>query len=234
MDYRDYQAGVDGQHFWFKGKNQLITYLLSKTTQTKNLKILNVGAGTGEDLATIKKFGDLYVLDIDQQSLDMIPEDIVIEKKCADVCAIPYPDGSFDLVVAFDVMEHVKDDQQMVNEIYRVLKPDGHYVFTVPAFNFLYSGHDQALHHFRRYNKKMIKPLMTKFSKITMGYWFFFLFLPAAATRLINKSSRSSSMFTLPGIVNSFFCTLLATETWLISHGITFPCGLTLYGVYKK
>lgn len=234
MDYRDHQAGVDGQHFWFKGKNLLINYLLSKASQFKNAKILNVGVGTGEDLGTIKKFGSVYVLDVDEQALDMIPEHAVVEKKMADVCAIPYPDNSFDIVVAFDVMEHVQNDQKMADEIYRILKPGGMFVFTVPAFNFLYSAHDQVLHHFRRYNKKMVRPVMKNFTKITLGYWFFFLFGPAAASRLINKKSASSSMFKLPSWINSFFYQLLSFETWLLEHGLSFPFGLTLYGIYKK
>lgn len=234
MDYRDYQAGVDGQHFWFRGKNLLIEFLLSKAYQGTNAKILNVGVGTGDDLASIKKFGQICVLDVDQQALDMIPQELVIEKKLADVCAIPYPDNSFDLVVAFDVMEHVQDDQAMANEIERVLKPGGHFVFTVPAFNFLYSGHDQALHHFRRYNQKMIKPVMKNFTKITMGYWFYFLFLPAAAMRLLNKKSTASSMFRIPTWMNAFFYEILRCENWLMDRGLTFPFGLTLYGVYKK
>ena len=234
MDYRDHQAGVDGQHFWFKGKNKLINYLLSQACKSKDAKILNVGVGTGEDLGTIKKFGSVYVLDIDQQALDMISEYLVVEKKMADVCAIPYPDNSFDLVVAFDVMEHVQNDQKMADEIYRILKPGGTFVFTVPAFNFLYSGHDQVLHHFRRYNKKMIRPVMEKFTKISLGYWFFFLFLPAAANRLMNKKSTSLSMFRLPDWINAFFYQVLNLEIWLLKKGIGFPFGLTLYGIYKK
>lgn len=234
MDYRDYQAGVDDQHFWFKGKNLLIQFLLTKATQTTNQKILVVGAGTGDDLVVIKNFGQLYVLDIEQQALDMIPEGFVVEKKCADVCAIPYADNSFDVVVAFDVMEHVQDDQKMADEIKRVLKAGGSFVLTVPAFNWLFSGHDKVLHHFRRYNKKMLHAVMKDFTKSTGGYWFFFLFPPAALSRLLNKNSTTSSMQKLPGIVNTFFYWLLYCENWLMRRGVTFPFGLTLYGVYKK
>ncbi len=235
MDFRDYQAGLDRNHFWFKGKMGLVHDLLSQViTKQQPIKILNVGAGTGDDLSLIKKFGIVYVLDVDQQALDMIPDGIVAEKKCADVCSIPYESQSFDVVVAFDVMEHVLDDRTMINEIYRVLKPQGFYIFTVPAFNFLYSGHDQALHHFRRYNKKMIAPLMADFKKITQGYWFFFLFAPAALNRILCRKSKSLSIFRIPHLLNMLFSRILAFENWSIRHGLRYPFGLSLYGIYKK
>jgi len=232
MDYRDFQAGASQEHFWFKAKTGLIDYL-SSVPQSNTKKILSVGVGTGEDLPTLSKLGSVYAIDIDAQALAMVPDHVVVEKKLADACNLPYPDGFFDMVAAFDVMEHVADDQKMVDEIYRVLKPGGSYIFTVPAFNFLFSAHDRALHHYRRYNKKMVKKLFTNFTCTTLGYWLFFMFVPASIARLATKKS-TGQMFSLPALINALCYKVLALENWMLRKGFKFPFGLTLYGVYKK
>ncbi len=187
MDYRDYQTGAGQDHFWFKAKTALITQLCSRVAGKKKLSILSVGAGTGEDLAYLASIGQVYAIDIDQQALDLIPAGLVIEKKCADARDIPYSENTFDLVVAFDVLEHVEQDQQMVDELYRICKSDGWAILTVPAFNALFSGHDKALCHHRRYNKPMMRTLFKAFKQQDLSYWFFFLFPLAALSRLISK-----------------------------------------------
>lgn len=234
MDYRDYQTGAGQDHFWFKAKTALITQLCSHIAGEKKLSILSVGAGTGEDLAYLASIGQVYAIDIDQQALDLIPAGLVIEKKCADARDIPYPDNTFDLVVAFDVLEHVEQDQQMVDELYRICKPGGSAILTVPAFNALFSGHDKALCHHRRYNKPMMRALFKKFKEQNLSYWFFFLFPLAACSRLISKKSSASSMSHMPSIINKLFYETLNFENWLIAKGVKFPFGLTLYAVYKK
>ena len=242
MDYKDYQAGAQQKSFWFKGKEGLIETLLKKVPQKQNQKILNIGAGTGDDLAIIKKFGNIHAIDIDENAVKLIPDNLVAEKKVGDACNIPYPDNSFDVAVAFDVLEHIKDDQKMVDEIHRVLKPGGHFVFTVPAYNALYSDRDKYLNHHRRYNKKMVKKLFKPFEKQTLGSWFSILFQPAISFLMMPKfiKKRFSSdpsrpnFHNFPKLLDSLFHKVLKTENWLISKGMRFPFGLTVYGIYKK
>ncbi|MBX9830396.1 class I SAM-dependent methyltransferase [Candidatus Babeliales bacterium] len=234
MDYRDYQAGASHEHFWFKAKPQFIRTLLEKIPQKLSQTILDIGAGTGEDVATLARFGNIYAVDIDQQALDMIPDSLVVEKKQADACALPYENATFDVVVAFDVLEHVEHDQKMVDEIFRVLKPGGYFVFTVPAYNMLFSAHDRELLHFRRYTKSSVHKLFRKFTKLDAGYWFFLLFAPAALKRLMSKNNPTSGMAMLPPLLNSLCFSLLRFENWLLSKGLHFPCGLSVYGIYQK
>ncbi|MFH1831818.1 MAG: class I SAM-dependent methyltransferase [bacterium] len=242
MDYKDFQAGAIQESFWFKAKAQFIEVLLKKLNHTQNLKILDIGAGTGEDIASIKKFGQVHALDIDQKTLDLIPDYLVVEKKIGDACNLPYENQSFDLVVAFDVLEHIEQDQKVITEIHRVLKPNGHFAFTVPAYNTLYSNRDTILGHQRRYNKTHIQKLLKDFKKQTLGSWFFFLFLPAAFFLILPKKTQKkltydsgpSSFHQFPKILNDIFYTLLRCENWLISKRIKFPFGLTIYGIYKK
>ncbi|QQR49665.1 class I SAM-dependent methyltransferase [bacterium] len=234
MDYRDYQAGANQEHFWFKAKPQFIRTLLEKIPHNSSQKILDIGAGTGEDVATLARFGKIYAVDIDQQALDMIPDSLVFEKKQADACFLPYGDAMFDVVVAFDVLEHVEHDQKMVDEIFRVLKPGGYFVFTVPAYNMLFSAHDRALYHFRRYTKGSVHKLFQKFTKFDAGYWFCFLFMPAAIKRLMNKNTATCGLPPVPKPLNYCCFSLLRFENWLLSKGLHFPFGLSVYGMYQK
>ncbi len=236
MDYKDYQEGASQDFCWFKAKNELIAVLLKKLKTKKKLKILNLGAGTGDDLPILSGFGDIYVIDTDHNALKLISDKFIAEKKISDACDIDYPQGFFDLVVAFDVLEHIKDDGLAISEINRVLKPEGFFIFTVPAFNFLFSSHDRNLNHHRRYNKKTISNLLSDLKCKELGYWVFTLFVPIALQRMMkdNEFSQASDFVKLPTSVNNLFYNILKIENWIIKHEIPLPVGLTIYGIYQK
>lgn len=240
MDFNDYQAGLNKDYFWFQGKRDLIKILLQKLVLPENCKILNVGAGTGEDVSVMNKFGSIYAIDINQDALNLIPNELVVDKKIMDVCNMNYSDNYFDVVLAFDVLEHLKNDQRAIQEIKRVLKKEtGVFIFTVPAFNFMYSLHDEKLGHVRRYNKKMIKNLLSEyFNFMQLRYWFFLLFPFAFMQRMISKVfvKRTENNFSegkMPAFIDKIFYKILKFENFFISKNRKFPFGLTLYGICK-
>lgn len=236
MDYKDYQDGATKDFFWHKAKIHLIEILLNKVKSAKKVKILNLGAGTGDDLPVIAKFGEIYVIDIDSYALELIPKDLIYEKRTCNACYLPYVNNFFDLIVAFDLLEHIENDKLAINEIYRVLKKGGFFIFTVPAFNFLYSSHDKALNHFRRYDKRYIKNLFSNFECKELGYWVFLLFLPVAIQRLLKRKNYIPRVhfMNLPKFVNNILYYLLRCENWFIKYKIPLPIGITIYGIYKK
>ena len=235
MDYRTHEIGAPQNSFWFKGRQDFINVLLSKLPASSTPRtILNIGSGTGHDLHIIKQYGKLHVMDIEPRAIELIPANLVDEKRVGDVRNISYPDATFDLVISCDMLEHVDNDTQAVSEIYRVLKPGGIFVFSVPAFNFIYSGHDKDMLHHRRYNKSMARVLLRNFKKIELGYWFCSLFAPAAAHRLYYRNADTQSPYVLPAILDKSIYGVLKAENWLISKGITLPFGLSLYGIYRK
>lgn len=233
MDYKIYLAGQKNANFWFKAKNGLIDVLFSKLHK-KNLKILSVGSGTGDDLKILNKYGDVYVTDISKKALMAIPNKLCKEKITCDVCNIPYPDKFFDIVTAFDVFEHVTDDKLAISEVHRVLKKGGKVLFTVPAFQFLYSGHDKAVNHKRRYTKRMLYALFKIFTKVKLGYWNSLLFLPVCINRLSHKNSVRVDNQNLPKLLNYLFYKLLSFENKLIKNNFKLPLGLSIYGIYEK
>ena len=234
MDYRDLEAGTSPNSFWFRSKRNLIQVLMQKTKH-KNAKILNLGAGTGEDLSVLNQFGDCFIVDIEEKALELIPKTLYKEKKVADATKLPYRNGFFDIVVCFDVLEHLSNDKKAVKEIFRVLKKGGNFVFTVPAFQFLFSTHDKALGHQRRYNMITINTMLKNFYSIKTGYWNTFLFFPVALMRLFKKGSDAKvDKMEPPWLIDSFFYVLLKFENFIIKKGFRLPFGITIWGVCKK
>jgi len=236
MDYNDFQAGHTKENFWFKGKRFLIKELMIKSFGSrKDLKILNAGAGTGDVLEILDKFGKNYIIDINKKALSLVDKKLCKEKLVADVCNLPYKENFFDVVICSDVFEHIKKDKKAVEEIYRVLKKGGKLIFTVPAFQYLYSSHDFALKHYRRYNKLKLKELFSPFEKKEIFYWNSILFLPISLIRIIKKnSSPAVDKPNLPHFLNSFFTIFLYLDNFLIGKGFSPLFGLSLVGVCQK
>jgi len=236
MDYKDFMAGYTKNFFWFKAKNDLIKTLMSSAwNQDKKADILIIGAGTGDELGVLNRFGRCYVVDKNKDALNRIDRRLCRQKKLADACDLPYGDGFFDVAVSLDVFEHIENDARAVAEIYRVLKKDGVLIFTVPAFSAIMSSHDKALHHLRRYNKKRLHRLFSKFSQRSFFYWNSILFPPIAVIRILRKRSRVTiDRMYLFSWVNEFFYRLLIIDNILIKIGRSFPAGLTIAGYCRK
>jgi ubiquinone/menaquinone biosynthesis C-methylase UbiE len=240
MDYKNYTAGYSKSDFWFRSRLDLINIFLqknlknSKETPSK-LKILSIGTGTGEELYSLNKFGEVYVVDIEKRALDLIPAKLCKEKKVCDACNLTYPNDFFDLVVAFDVLEHIEKDRLAVSECKRVLKKGGLFLFLVPAFQFLYSAHDKALAHKRRYSKGQLKRLFNEFSGLHLNYWNFILFLPLVIQRLIKRNSEPKVDNPVKNpIIDSVLYKILRFENFLIKNNFKTPPGITIFGICRK
>ncbi len=236
MDYADYVGGQPMTHCWLRGKKDLIKILLSRLTKSKKgkLRILNIGAGSGYDLEVLNKYGEVYVIDISKDVLKLVPKELCIEKKAADACNIPYRNNFFDIVVSFDVFEHIYDDKKAVSESNRVLKKDGYLVFSVPAYPFLFSSHDRALDHKRRYSKKILRKLLEKFHGLELNYWNSVLFPQIALLRILKKKSSKADHIKFPKIIHSFFYSIFKIENSLIKNGVQLPFGLSIIGYCRK
>lgn len=235
MDYKDFAAGQTNDHFWFKAKKDLIGDMMQKTNPgKKNLKILSIGVGTGDDLDILSQYGQNYVTDVNETSLSIIKENLIVEKRVADACNLPYENGFFDVVISCDVFEHIDNHTKAASEVHRVLKKDGVLIFTVPAFQFLFSSHDVALQHFRRYNHKGITDLLSKFEK-NIFFWNTLLFVPMAIIRILNKNSKPKvDQGNVDSWLNTILYYLLKFDNFLIKRGLSLPFGLSLVGYCFK
>jgi SAM-dependent methyltransferase len=154
-----------------------------------------------------------------------------------------FADESFDLVCAFDVIEHVEDHFLAAKEMQRVCKKGGYMLATVPAFMQLWSKHDEVNHHFRRYKKEGFLKLFQQEELVFASYFNFLLFTPIYALRMFSKlfpknlqREGSGSDFGLvkSPMLNKIFYHLFLSENILLSRRISFPFGVSLLGLWRK
>ena len=144
-------ARLEQHHWWYLSrrlvcKNVLRDYL----GQPGRLRLLDVGCGTGYNLGWLKEWGEAHGIEPSPEGLALCAASGV-SVVSGGVEALPYPDQHFDLVTAFDVIEHVADDIGALNEMRRVLRPGGWLLIYTPSIPWLFGEHDRRVHHLRRY-----------------------------------------------------------------------------------
>jgi SAM-dependent methyltransferase len=157
----------------------------------------------------------------------------------SDLTLLPFRSGTFDAVTALDVIEHIQDDRRALEEISRVLRPGGILVATVPAYQFLWGRHDEALHHQRRYRGTELRDLVnaTGLRVEKMTYLLAGLFPLAAAARLASKGRKSNGAeATLPRVsplLNQALVGFQAAELE-VARRVGLPFGLSVLVVARK
>lgn len=229
---------VEKEHFYYASKRYLIEKILAQHCP-RDLKILDIGCGTGLESKILSQFGQVTGLDGSKQVIELCRKRgfkklILYEVKKR----LPFKNNTFDMVCAFDVLEHLKYDELIIKEIYRILKKNGLFFFTVPAYPFLFSSHDRALEHQRRYTKKQILELLEgNFAVIKLSFVNMFLFPFAALWRIFNKNKtgakKTDIYLKIPHLINRIFIFIFKKETDLISH-YSLPLGLSIIGLVRK
>jgi SAM-dependent methyltransferase len=204
------------------------------------LRILDLGCGTGKSLSDLQMRGHIVVgLDYSAEALRFTRQRGGRRLTRGDASRLPFVDGAFDVIIALDIMEHVERDDLMAAEIRRVLAPGGIAIINVPAHPFLWSGHDLALHHFRRYTRKTFAAILQgaglKCHRFT--YSICLLFLPALIYRLLYNLIRffrpgppASHVLSTGTVLNELFVTIVTVEASLMRR-INMPMGLSLLAV---
>lgn len=147
------EAKIEETHWWFVQRRRLFADLIRKAKIPLDAEVVDVGTGTGANLRLLRQMGFTGVTGIDpsEEAARWCAEKGLGTVRTGDLCALPLPDASVDLVLATDVIEHVAEDGRAVAEIRRVLRPGGTALITVPAFPSLWGLQDVKSHHFRRY-----------------------------------------------------------------------------------
>jgi SAM-dependent methyltransferase len=188
--YRQYYA-LERNHWWFVVRSSLIRRCLGiHLPEQKNRRILNIGTATGATSDMLAYFGEVVSSEFDHETCVFLREELGMDVTEASVTELPFDDESFDLVCAFDVIEHVEDDSRAMLEMKRVCKKGGFIAITVPADMDLWSQHDVINHHFRRYELKGIQTLAKKagLKLVYESYFNTILYPPVLLVRKIKKA----------------------------------------------
>ena len=158
---------LEDTHWWFVARRNLVLMALERIVRREKrrggeqtLDLLDVGCGTGGTLERLRPYGRVVGLDLEPLALAFCRERGHHELVRGSATRLPFADDLFDVIIALDVLEHIPDHQTAAREIARVLKPGGHLLVTVPAYRSLWSAHDVALMHQRRYRAGEVGALL--------------------------------------------------------------------------
>ncbi len=244
--YNEY-AAIQREHWWYLARAEILEAILARhLPRDRQRVILDIGCGPGGMRPLLSQFGRLVSTDFTFEALRFCAAQKLDYLVAADGMRLPFDTGRFDAAVAFDVIEHLKDDGLGVRELYRVLKPQGWLFVTVPAFQFLWGRQDVVNQHFRRYNARDLGTLVREagFTIEQISYFNTFLFPPVAALRLIYRFLRLDrshggkelkSDFSVPsrGWLNELPRRIFAAEKPFLMNG-NLPFGVSLLCVARK
>jgi ubiquinone/menaquinone biosynthesis C-methylase UbiE len=232
---------LEAYHWWFLGRRDIIYRLIKD--YNKNTEIFEIGCSGGVLIESLRRqgFRKLHGIDNDEKAIEICRQRGINDVRIADAQETGFEDQRFDVVIASDILEHIKDESKAVSEWYRILKPSGKLFIFVPAFRFLWSKHDEANHHYRRYSKAgLVKTLENKRLKVERSsYWNFSLFLPISLMRLSQRilpgSKRTNDqLYEGSAFMNKALGYLLTFENKLLSTGINFPVGISVFAIARK
>ncbi len=231
---------LEDWYWWFVARRQAaVRFLLDFAPAERPLRVLDAGCGTGGLL-------DLFqgMAGVEAVGADLSPDALRLSHGRghhrlvgADLTLLPFRTSSFDAVTALDVIEHVPDEERALGEISRVLRPGGVLVASVPAYQFLWGPHDDALHHQRRYTAPQFCGRIQGSGLVVekQTYLLTALFPLAAAARLTarRKEDSSAGLPMVPRPLNRALIALQAAEL-AVARRASLPFGLSVVVVARK
>jgi SAM-dependent methyltransferase len=224
---------IEADHWWFKGRRRILAGLIGDMGLPEGARVLEVGCGTGGNLAMLAGFGQAVGLEPDEDSRAYAAEKTgVCVKGGLLPDSLPFATGSFDLVCAFDVIEHVDADAAAMGALAGLIRPGGHFLATVPAHAWMWSGHDELHHHKRRYGLAAFRGLVEDagLDVAKASYFNSLLFPPIAAVRLAKTLARSKSPDddAIPAApINGLLASIFGSELSWLRRG-SLPFGVSI------
>jgi len=254
-------AELEDHHWWFSGTRRVILAELEAVLPDQpagviRRRVLDLGCGTGRTTALLARWG--WVVGLDEAAWALASTSRRAPAAApvrGSATRLPFADGCFDLVCALDLVEHVADDRAVLEEIGRVLRPAGLLLLTVPAWPWLWSEHDEALDHQRRYLAGTMRSLLAGagLELCRLTHYNALLFPLAVAYRLLRRTSKRpshgaggaadrgskaevaprSDLTAVPEPLNRLLGGVLAAERHLL-RCIDLPLGLSLLAVARR
>lgn len=239
----------EDNHWWFASRTWALQAVLEPHLPDRALLILDVGCGAGNMYHHLSRYGDVIGVE-NHPSPVRVGQERGYDIRRADGRDLPFDENTFDLVSALDVIEHNVEDVMMLREMYRVLKPGGLVLISVPAFQWLWSFNDELNAHERRYTKGDLEAKLEDvgFVPVRSTYNNFVIFPMAAGMILLSRltpqqedlkshyfdeDAHQVDMVPTHPLVNRILTEVGRAERALIRH-VNLPVGTGLISLARK
>jgi SAM-dependent methyltransferase len=240
---RDYELQThraEDRHWWYRGRRTVLNRVIKDLGLPEHARILDAGCGSGRNMVELSRYGTVSAIELSPASVALARERHAGEVVEGSVLEMPYADASFELAASLDVIEHLEDDVAALRELRRVVAPGGALLATVPAYQWLWSGHDEINHHFRRYTRASLARVgeQAGWREVRTTYFNSLLLPIAILLRVLERFSRrptesSLDLWVPPEPMNWLLERPLALEAALIARGGRIPAGLSLLTVFR-
>jgi len=242
--YEQKYHAIEDSYWWFLARRDYLRRTMRRYRIPTDAAILEVGCSGGPLLAELKDAGytNLRGLDVSPTAIDRAKSRGLDNLFVMDATKPDFPDNTFDLLIASDILEHLQQPQPALAQWCRILKPGGLAIILVPAFMFLWTEHDEVNRHFHRYTRPDLVAAVRQqgFDIVTSSYWNMTLFPPVAAVRLLKrllpkpKRPPQDQLSAAAPWLNTTLLSLLRGENALLNLGLRFPLGVSTLVIARK
>jgi len=236
---------VEDKHWWYVGLHDLAVLLINEFLPQGQLKILDVGCGTGGLLSIISKLGhDVEGLDYSEDALYYCHKRGLKNVFKADINEWEPGQKLYDVITSFDVLSHewIKDEAQIIKALAKSLKDQGMIMLNYPAFPILRRRHDRVVMMRKRYTKKTLVHLLSEASltPTVLSYrvphaFFVLLLLRILESLTTTRRESQSDIATTPSeLINNALIQVIKFENRAIARGFSFPLGSSLFAIARK
>jgi SAM-dependent methyltransferase len=240
LEYELQTHRVEDRHWWYRGRRHVLERTIARLGLPPRARILDAGCGSGRNMVELARLGEVSGVELSPASADVARARRVGEVVEGSLLQMPFAEDAFDFAVCLDVIEHLPDDRAALGELRRVLAPGAPLLVTVPAYQWLWSGHDVINHHCRRYSRATLEAAARDAGwECAYATHFNALLLPVAiALRALDRLHRGTTESSLdlwvpPAPVNWLLQRPLELEAAAIGRGGRISAGLSLLAVLR-
>ncbi|MFJ5925632.1 class I SAM-dependent methyltransferase [Kitasatospora sp. NPDC092948] len=204
---------IEDRHWWFQQKRQLLARELRRIGTPG--RALDIGAAGGGNSRVLLEHGWKTVIGDLSETAVGIAVERGLDAHVADARDLPWEDGSFDLVTAFEILEHIEEDDVASAQIFRVLRPGGNALITVPQDMRLWSAHDEKCDHVRRYDRDGLTKVLEGAGLVIDKMWSWNVLLRPVVAMHRKKSTESDIEEPPPALINAALNGIVAAERFL-------------------